>query len=113
RASVSGGVNLPIGQVWHVDLLLTHRGAYFMSASASGAASICRSVNGGMAASRWVLVYPLSFPRQHFLYFLPLPQGQGSLRPTLRAARGGGGSGARAGAPRALKVSRASRSASR
>lgn len=24
---------------------------------------------------------------QHFLYFLPLPQGQGSLRPTLGAAR--------------------------
>ena len=25
-----------------------------------------------------------SRPRQHLLYFLPLPHGQGSLRPTLR-----------------------------
>ena len=24
---------------------------------------------------------------QHFLYFLPLPQGQGSLRPTLGSGR--------------------------
>ena len=28
----------------------------------------------------FILCYLL---RQHFLYFLPLPQGQGSLRPTL------------------------------
>jgi hypothetical protein len=27
-----------------------------------------------------------SLPRQHFLYFLPLPQGHGSLRPTLGPA---------------------------
>lgn len=27
---------------------------------------------------------------QHFLYFLPLPQGQGSFLPTLGALRGGG-----------------------
>ena len=26
-------------------------------------------------------------PRQHFLYFLPLPQGQGSLRPILGVVR--------------------------
>ena len=24
-----------------------------------------------------------SFPPQHFLYFLPLPQGQGAFRPTF------------------------------
>ena len=30
-----------------------------------------------------------SLSRQHFLYFLPLPQGQGSLGPTLAALRTG------------------------
>jgi hypothetical protein len=33
------------------------------------------------------------FP-QHFLYFFPLPQGQGSFRPTLGWVRGAGGLGA-------------------
>jgi len=28
-----------------------------------------------------------SFARQHFLYFLPLPHGHGSLRPVLGSAR--------------------------
>jgi len=30
-----------------------------------------------------MLFYLLSFYMQHFLYFLPLPQGQGSFLPTL------------------------------
>ncbi len=30
---------------------------------------------------------PRSLSAQHFLYFLPLPQGQGSLRPTFGVAR--------------------------
>src|SRR5262249_2363351 len=34
---------------------------------------------------------------QHFLYFLPLPQGQGSLRPTLAPVRTGLGASACAG----------------
>ena len=37
---------------------------------------------------------------QHFLNFLPLPQGQGSLRPMRRAGGSGGGSGFEDGAMR-------------
>ena len=29
------------------------------------------------------MAWPGPFLRQHFLYFFPLPQGQGWLRPTL------------------------------
>ena len=31
----------------------------------------------------------VAYGRQHFLYFFPLPQGQGSLRPTLPALDNG------------------------
>jgi hypothetical protein len=34
-----------------------------------------------------IAVYGSYFPRQQFLYFLPLPQGHGSLRPSLLPAR--------------------------
>src|SRR5271167_4446870 len=37
------------------------------------------------AASRWRKHY--EFAPQHFLYFLPLPQGQGSLRPIFSPER--------------------------
>src|ERR1035437_6388039 len=43
------------------------------TAMGSGASAI----GGGAIGISW------SFGRQHFLYFLPLPQGQGSLRPTF------------------------------
>lgn len=35
------------------------------------------------AAGKGHLISPGTRPKQHFLYFVPLPQGQGSLRPTL------------------------------
>ena len=33
------------------------------------------------------ITYQCNFCRQHFLYFFPLPQGQGSLRPILVCSR--------------------------
>src|ERR1039457_2000299 len=47
--------------------------------SLSGAAmgSGASAIGGGAIGISW------SFGRQHFLYFLPLPQGQGSLRPNF------------------------------
>jgi hypothetical protein len=47
--------------------------------SSTGAAvgSGASAIGGGAIGIRW------SFGRQHFLYFLPLPQGQGSLRPAF------------------------------
>jgi hypothetical protein len=35
-------------------------------------------------------IVPVFYPPQHFLYFFPDPQGQGSLRPTLRRNAGAG-----------------------
>src|SRR5439155_6751154 len=43
---------------------------------------------------------PSSLGMWHFLYFLPLPHGHGSLRPTRGAPRTTGTAGAGAGAPR-------------
>src|ERR1035441_9663788 len=61
------------------------------SASTSSAISAsCQSASTGAAMGSGVSVVgggatgiSWSFGRQHFLYFLPLPQGQGSLRPTF------------------------------
>lgn len=44
---------------------------------ASAAAAGFASAGGGCAAAAWFA--------QHFLYFLPDPQGQGSFRPTVMA----------------------------
>src|SRR5260370_15561687 len=48
---------------------------------------------------------PAWLKRQHFLYFLPLPHGHGSLRPALalRAGRGGTGAPIAATAPPASR----------
>ena len=35
----------------------------------------------------WAMRENYEFAPQHFLYFLPLPQGQGSLRPTFAPER--------------------------
>ena len=40
-----------------------------------------------------------SYAPWHFLYFLPLPQGQGSLRPTFSSVRWMGCFGAEAASP--------------
>src|ERR1019366_6772880 len=48
------------------------------SSSTGGAmGSGASAIGGGARGISW------SFGRQHFLYFLPLPQGQGSLRPAF------------------------------
>ncbi|GEM_PF-4651186 len=52
---------------------LAGRSALVASAGDAGFAS----AGGGGAAAAWFA--------QHFLYFLPDPQGQGSLRPTVMA----------------------------
>jgi|GEM_PF-5500767 len=49
--------------------------------------STCQCQPRAVQVELLVIVGDHSSPfRQHFLYFLPLPQGQGSLRPTLEAA---------------------------
>jgi hypothetical protein len=39
--------------------------------------------SGGLGVGGGAIGISWSFDRQHFLYFLPLPQGQGSLRPAF------------------------------
>ena len=46
----------------------------------------CLAVRPGIALRPADAAY--RFPRQHFLYFLPLPHGQGSLRPPRRDSPG-------------------------
>ena len=41
----------------------------------------------GMPVGERMIITVSQFRPQHFLYFLPLPQGQGWLRPTLGEAR--------------------------
>ncbi len=54
-----------------------------VSASCHSSSTGTAMGSGGSATGGGAIGISSSFGRQHFLYFLPLPQGQGSLRPTF------------------------------
>ena len=58
-----------------------------MSSSSGSSSRMLERVALGRPGSPSHLQAPLIWaaPRQHFLYFFPLPQGQGSLRPNFGA----------------------------
>src|SRR5208282_1315769 len=54
-----------------------------VSASCQSSSTGAVMGSGASAIGGGAIGISRSFGRQHFLYFLPLPQGQGSLRPTF------------------------------
>src|SRR5207237_1391829 len=61
------------------------RTAYRFSLVTARSSTLCTAAGDASAAAA------SDFARQHFLYFLPEPQGQGALRPTFGDLEGGCG----------------------
>ena len=62
---------------------MSARGISSRASASTPAISAISGMRSAVAPTPFA-AFSLSTVRQHFLYFFPLPQGQGSLRPTPR-----------------------------
>src|SRR5947209_3773563 len=84
RGASKGDPRLRCGLVWVVCKycmgVLSQRGYQQAAIPARGASKGDTRLRCGLV---WGMCYTAALRMQQFLYFLPLPQGQGSLRPTF------------------------------